>query len=67
MTGGVSLSTPGEGQTIEIVSFITLSFQVKLPVISSGQISFEINVTDDVESCVGVGVVVVVDDLSIGV
>ena len=67
MTGGVSLSTPGVGQTIETVSFITLSFQVKLPVISSGHILFEVNVTDDVKSGIGVGVVVVVDDLSIGV
>ena len=63
MTGGVSLSTPGVGQTTETVSFITLSFQVKLPVISSGQILSEVNVTDDVKSGIDVVVVVGVVDL----
>ena len=62
MTGGVSLSTPGVGQTIETSWFITLSFQVKLPVISSGQISFE-----DIKSGVEVVVVVGVVDLIVGV
>ena len=66
MTGGVSLSTPGVGQTMETVSFITLSFQVKLPVISAGHILFEVNVAGDVKSGIGVDEVVVVVDLSIG-
>ena len=67
MTGGVSLSIPGVGQTTETVSFITLSFQVKLPVISSGQILFEVNVTDDVKSGIEEVVVVGVVDLIVGV
>ena len=66
MTGGASLSILGVGQTTETVSFITLSFQVRLPVISSGQISFEDNVTDDIKSGIEVVGVVGVFDLIVG-